>query len=208
MSYQELLLILMYSKFMFRNLHPVKHRFSHTMIPYDVYETVYVPHLSTATMTCRKGKAMLGYMHPCACDSSRPKFQYMVTQIYIYICIFRCIYICTNIIIPSTYFNKLYIYICRVLVICICDFCRGVHAIIDVVLLMFSVKLLGQCEPLMTTFQQGSTSVEFGCIHGVDLSPLELLQFSCIFMWNIMKTYSIHLVAFSVPATCCVCRNR
>lgn len=101
-----------------------------------------------------------------------------------------------------------YIYICRVLVICICDFCRGVHAIIDVVLLMFSVKLLGQCEPLMTTFQQGSTSVEFGCIHGVDLSPLELLQFSCIFMWNIMKTYSIHLVAFSVPATCCVCRNR
>ena len=75
----------MYSKFMFWNLHPVKLRLSHTMIPYDVYETVYVPHLSTATMTCRKGKAMLGYMHPCACDSSRPKFQYMVTQIYIYI---------------------------------------------------------------------------------------------------------------------------
>lgn len=208
MSYQELLLILMYSKFMFRNLHPVKHRFSHTMIPYDVYETVYVPHLSTATMTCRKGKAMLGYMHPCACDSSRPKFQYMVTQIYIYIYAYSDASTYAQ---TSSYHLPIltnYIYICRVLVICICDFCRGVHAIIDVVLLMFSVKLLGQCEPLMTTFQQGSTSVEFGCIHGVDLSPLELLQFSCIFMWNIMKTYSIHLVAFSVPATCCVCRNR
>lgn len=198
----------MYSKFMFRNLHPVKHRFSHTMIPYDVYETVYVPHLSTATMTCRKGKAMLGYMHPCACDSSRPKFQYMVTQIYIYIYAYSDASTYAQ---TSSYHLPIltnYIYICRVLVICICDFCRGVHAIIDVVLLMFSVKLLGQCEPLMTTFQQGSTSVEFGCIHGVDLSPLELLQFSCIFMWNIMKTYSIHLVAFSVPATCCVCRNR
>lgn len=193
---------------MFRNLHPVKHRFSHTMIPYDVYETVYVPHLSTATMTCRKGKAMLGYMHPCACDSSRPKFQYMVTQIYIYIYAYSDASTYAQ---TSSYHLPIltnYIYICRVLVICICDFCRGVHAIIDVVLLMFSVKLLGQCEPLMTTFQQGSTSVEFGCIHGVDLSPLELLQFSCIFMWNIMKTYSIHLVAFSVPATCCVCRNR
>ena len=183
----------MYSEFMFRNLHPVKLRFSHTMIPYDVYETVYVPHEKA--------------LQPCACDSSRPKFQnHGHPNLYIYICIFRCIYICTNIIIPSFYFNKLYI--CSILVICICDFCRGVQAIIDVVLLMFSVKLLWQCEPLMTTFQQGSTSVEFGCIHGVDLSPLEWLQFSCIFMWNIMKPYSIHLVAFSAPATCCVCRNR
>lgn len=66
------------------------------------------------------------------------------------------------------------------LVICICDFCRDVHAIIDV-LLLFSVKLLGR---LWTHFdhlpQQGSTSVEFGCIHGVDLSPLEWLHMLCL----------------------------
>ena len=40
------------------------------------------------------------------------------------------------------------------------------------------------------TFPQGSTSVEFGCILGVDLSLLELMQFSCIFMRNIISTYS------------------
>lgn len=61
---------------------------------------------------------MLGCMHPCACDSNRPNFNTWSPKsiytysiyIYDYICIFRCIYICTNII-PSIYFKQTNIYI-------------------------------------------------------------------------------------------------